>query len=141
MAGDMSDDCDISSCGDGASVTWAPDSKRFAFNWGQGRVQQTSLYQLRGDQWKALKSPNDAIHGILDKTIATGSPKKTDRRLIWETVKVHQWIDSNTALVYGGLEEAEAFGAHFLVTLRFDAQGNWKIIKRQRLSLKEAEKL
>ena len=56
-------------------------------------------------------------------------------------MKVHQWVDSNTAILYGGLEVDEAFGAHFLLTLKFDEAGNWKIIKTQRLSLKEAEKL
>ena len=29
--------------------------------------------------------------------------------------------------------------AHFIVTLTFDAQGNWKIIKTQQVSLKERE--
>lgn len=140
-AADLSDVCDISSCGEGAGVLWAPDSKRFAFNWGQGRVHQTSLYQLRGDEWKALKSPNDDVNEILNKTIKKGLPKKTHLRLMWETVKVHQWVDSNTAILYGGLEVDEAFGAHFLFTLKFDEGGNWKIIKTQRLSLKEAEKL
>jgi len=138
---DLSDVCDISSCGEGAAVLWAPDSKRFAFNWGQGRVHQTSLYQLRGNEWKALKSPNDDVNEILNKTIKRGLSKKTHLRLIWETVKVHQWVDSNTAILYGGLEVDEAFGAHFLLTLKFDEAGNWKITKTQRLSLKEAEKL
>src|SRR6266513_512581 len=56
--GDLS--CDYSTCGDGARVLWAPDSKRLAFHWGQGRTNQTSFYQLRGDHWKALKSsPGD----------------------------------------------------------------------------------
>jgi hypothetical protein len=141
IAADLSDVCDISSCGDYASVIWAPDSKRFAFNWGQGRTRQTSLYQVRDDQWKALKLPNDDVHEILNKTIKRGLPKKTHLRLIWETVKVHQWVDSNTAILYGGLEVDEAFGAHFLLTLKFDEAGNWKIIKTQRLSLKAAEKL
>ncbi len=141
IAADLSDVCDISSCGDYASVIWAPDSKRFAFNWGQGRVHQTALYQLRGDEWKALNSPNDDVDEILNKTIKKGLPKKTHLRLIWETVKVHQWVDSNTAILYGGLEVDEAFGAHFLLTLKFNEAGNWKIIKTQRLSLKEAEKL
>ena len=138
---DLSDVCDISSCGEGAAVLWAPDSKRFAFNWGQGRTHQTSLYQLRDDQWKALKSPDDDVNEILNKAIKRGLPKKTHLRLIWETVKVHQWVDSNTAILYGGLEVDEAFGAHFLFTLKLDGAGNWKIIKTQRLSLKEAEKL
>jgi hypothetical protein len=139
-AGDLSDVCDIGSCG-GTTLMWAPDSKRFAFNWGQGRVHQTALYQLRGDGWEALKSPNDDVNEILNKTIKRGLSKKTHLRLIWETVKVHQWVDSNTAILYGGLEVDEAFGAHFLLTLKFDEAGNWKIIRTQRLSLKEAEKL
>jgi uncharacterized protein YecT (DUF1311 family) len=139
--GDLLDDCDIGSCGDSANVRWAPDSKRFAFDWVQGRVHQTALYQLRGDEWKALNSPNDDVDEILNKTIKKGLPKKTHLRLIWETVKVHQWVDSNTAILYGGLEVDEAFGAHFLLTLKFDEAANWKIIKTQRLSLKEAEKL
>jgi hypothetical protein len=96
---------------------------------------------LRDDQWKALKSPDDHVNEILNKAIKRGLPKKTHLRLIWETVKVHQWVDSNTAILYGGLEVDEAFGAHFLFTLKLDGTGNWKMIKTQRLSLKEAEKL
>src|SRR6266481_1153528 len=42
-----------------ATVMWAPDSKRFAFNYGQKLKQATSLYQLSGDEWKALGSPDD----------------------------------------------------------------------------------
>jgi hypothetical protein len=66
---------------------------------------------------------------------------------IWGTVEVRQWLDPNTAIFYAGLEEAvrenldEAFGAHFLVTLKFDAQGNWKIVKAHRMSEKEVEKI
>ena len=126
---------------DEGKLSWAPDSKRFALNYGSGRSHQTALFQFRGDEWKALKSPNDDVNEILNKAIKRGLPKKTHLRLIWETVKVHQWVDSNTAILYGGLEVDEAFGAHFLLTLKFDEAGNWKIIKTQRLSLKEAEKL
>src|ERR1043166_674392 len=58
-------------------VVWAPDSKRFAFNYGQGRTRQTLVYQLRDDQWVALdfpgdnddfeKQPNDIVAGQLKK--------------------------------------------------------------------------
>jgi sugar lactone lactonase YvrE len=147
VALDLSDEC-----GRG-SVDWSPDSKRFALNchergrWNGG----ASLYQLSGDKWKALKSPYDDVQEILDKAIAAqvkkrGLPKKTDLRLIWQRLEVRRWVDSNTAIVYGGLEEAvrqnldEAFGAHFLVTLKFDAEGNWKIVKSHEMSEKEIEK-
>ena len=42
-----------------ATVICAPDSKRFAFNYGQGREHATSLYQLRSDEWLTLKAPGD----------------------------------------------------------------------------------
>jgi hypothetical protein len=62
-------------------------------------------------------------------------------------VEVRQWLDPNTAIFYAGLEEAvrenldEAFGAHFLVTLKFDAAGKWKIVKTHQMSEKEVEKI
>src|SRR5207247_2125656 len=31
-------------------VIWAPDSKRFALNWGRGRSHNTELYHLRGNE-------------------------------------------------------------------------------------------
>ena len=134
-------------------LDWAPDSKRFAcYSGGGGRWHTTSLYQLRGDQWKELKepSPEDDARAVAEKAIAAqvkkrGLPKKTDLRLIWGTVEVRQWVDSNTAILYAGLEEAvrenldEAFGAHFLVTLKFDEAGKWKIVKTHRMSDKEVE--
>jgi hypothetical protein len=40
-------------------VVWAPDSKRFAcYSGGGGRWHTTSLYELRGDEWKELKEPS-----------------------------------------------------------------------------------
>src|SRR5207249_958425 len=53
-----------------ATVIWAPDSKRFAFNYGQGREHATSLYQLRSDEWKALNAPDDEPSDIRGKLIA-----------------------------------------------------------------------
>jgi uncharacterized protein YecT (DUF1311 family)/sugar lactone lactonase YvrE len=135
-------------------VLWAPDSKRFAcYSGGGGRWHTTSLYQLRGDEWKELKapSPEEEVQAVAEKAIAAqvkkrGLPKKTDLRLMWGTVEVRQWVDSNTAILYAGLEKAvrenldEAFGAHFLVTLKFDDAGNWKIVKTHQMSKKEIEK-
>ena len=158
----MSDACDIGSCGEGAAVLWAPDSKRFAFYWGQGREHHTSLYQLRGDEWKALKSPDDEVTDITDKLIAAQlkrsglSQKKLSKekkylRLISWTPKVTNWVDSNTAILYASLRQVialrdepgemfDGFGADVLCTLKFDDAGNWKIIKTHQMSDKEIEK-
>jgi hypothetical protein len=161
MAGDLSDVCGIGSCGEGAAVLWAPDSKRFAFNWGQGRSHNTSLYQLHGEEWKALKSPDDEVFAVADKIIAAQlkrnglSEKKLSKekmylRLIWWTPKVRRWVDSNTAILFASLQQVTAlrdspgemfdhFGADVLFTLRFDDAGNWKIVKTHRMSKKEVE--
>jgi hypothetical protein len=46
----------------GKEVVWAPDSKRFAFNYSPPHVphstyETTAFYQLRGEEWVLLHSP------------------------------------------------------------------------------------
>jgi hypothetical protein len=152
VALELSDACTVGSPGE-STVLWAPDSKRFAFNCGQGRQHSTYFFQLSGDEWKALKSPydDDEILNRAKKVVAAqlklkGLPKKTELRFISYTLKLHQWVDSNTAILYSSLGELLenkdflGFGASFLFTLKFDEAGNWKIVKTHRLSDKEAEK-
>jgi hypothetical protein len=147
-----------------ATVIWAPDSKRLAFNYGQGRTHATSLYQLRNEKWVALKSPSEdneiekrANDIVADQLKAQGlSEKKLSKqgkylRLIWWTVNVDRWIDSNTAIAYASLRQVVArrddpgemddgCGTDLLFTLRFDGAGRWKIVKTHRMSGKEVEK-
>jgi hypothetical protein len=142
---------DLSDCLRGGPL-WAPDSKRFALNCSQGpRYQDSSLYQLRGGEWKSLKSPNDGVGGILKKNIAAqvkkqGLPSKTDLRLIWETFEVRRWVDSNTAILYASLHQVvrenpeTRFDVEFFFTLKFDADGAWKVVKSHPLSDEEIEK-
>jgi hypothetical protein len=144
-------------------VVWAPDSKRFAYNWGQGRTRQTLVYQLRDDQWVALdfpgdnddfeKQPNDIVAGQFKKEGL--SEKKLEKqgkflRLIWSTIKVDRWLDSNTAIVHVSLRQVAArrdapgemdngYGADLLYTLKFDLAGKWKIVKTHRMSEKEVQ--
>jgi uncharacterized protein YecT (DUF1311 family) len=142
-----------------AGVIWAPDSKRFAFNYGQGREHATSLYQLRGDEWVTLKAPGD-VDEVLQRAEnaaqLTGldkrklSKKNMYLRLIWWTVKADRWVDPNTAILYTSLREVTArrddpgemfdeFNADLLLTLKFDEAGNWKIAKTHRMSEKEVK--
>jgi len=144
-------------------VVWAPDSKRFAFNYGHGRTHQTLVYQLRDDQWVALdfpgdnddfeKQPNDIVAGELKKEGL--SEKKLEKqgkflRLIWSTMNVDRWLDSNTAIVHVSLRQVAArrdapgemdngYGADLLYTLKFDPSGTWKIVKTHRMSKKEVK--
>lgn len=152
----------LSSQGTG-DVVWAPDSKRFAYNLGQGRTRQTAVYQLRDNHWVALdfpgdndefeKQPNDIVAGQLRKEGL--SEKKLEKqgkflRLIWDTIKVDRWLDSNTAIVHVSLRQVAArrdapgemdndYGADLLYALTFDPSGKWKVVKTHRMSEKEAK--
>jgi hypothetical protein len=143
-------------------VVWAPDSKRFAFNWGQGRTHQTSFCQLRGDHWQRLESsPGDEATQRVEKEFEAQlkrshvSEKKLEKkglylRFISETDELDRWLDSNTALLYAGLgkiiakrddpgDMSDGFSADFLFTIKFDDAGNWKFVKTHRMSDKEVE--
>lgn len=154
---------DLSEQGSPGGVLWAPDSKRFAFNWGQGRTHRTALYQLRDDQWVALHSPGDgdeiekrANNIIAEQLKEDGlSKKKLEKkgqylRLIWWTVEVDRWVDSNTAIVHASLQQVAAqrddpgnmdngYSADLLFTIRFNDSGKWKIVKTHQMSKKEVE--
>jgi len=131
---------------------WAPDSKRFAFNWGQGRTRECTFYQLSGDQWKELEQLQfDQLNELLNKKIAVqvkkrGLPPTTDLRLISDTLAAHHWIDSDTAVVFTSLSEVVredmeiGFSAACLCTVKFAPAGAWKLVKTRELSDKEAEK-
>jgi hypothetical protein len=145
------------------NVLWAPDSKRFAYNWGQGRTHQTAFYQLRDDHWVALEFPsdndefekqaNDIVAGQLNKEGL--SEKKLEKqgkflRLIWSTMNIDRWLDSNTVIVHVSLRQVAArrdapgemdngYGADLLYTLKFDFSGKWNIVKTHRMSEKEVE--
>lgn len=143
-------------CGPGRGVChepiWSPDSKRFAFNSGQGRTRECTFFQLSGDEWKALEAPDtDPLDDLLSKKIAAQVKKKhlpasTDLRMISDTIAAHHWIDSNTLVVFASLgevvrEDTEiGFSAAYLGTVKFDPAGAWKVVKTRELSDKEAER-
>jgi hypothetical protein len=116
------------------------DSKRLAFNYGQGRTHATSLYQLRDKKWVALDSPSSdneiekrANDIVTDQLKAQGlSEKKLSRqgkylRFIWWTVNVDRWVDSNTAIAYASLRQVAA---------RRDAPGKWMMATAPIFSLR-----
>lgn len=155
IAVSLVDDCDIG-C-EHASVLWAPDSKRFAFNRGDGKARLTSVYELREGKWQELQSlrEDDAIQQrtydiIKAQAKRKGLPKKTFLHMQWSTIRAIRWIDSSTLTIYSSLamrvhgedgeDVGEGFGADVLFTIKLDAAGKWKIIKTHQMSEKEAEK-
>ena len=131
-----------------AKVVWAPDSKRFAFNYEPGlRYSAVQLFQLHGDEWRELDSPeSDAARAPLERSMAAQrrelklSPTK-ERRPISDGFEVRRWIDRDTALLYAfshetfpGKNEPEQVGEDVFLTLRFDTNGDWKIVRTRLLT-------
>ena len=133
-----------------AKIVWAPDSKRFAFNYSPIHAHHTTyekvaFYQLRGDKWVALRSPADASgpSQLLQPPLKDHLPRGFNARHSapeWDEVKLRKWTDANTAILnapcYG---RSRDLNAAFLFRLKFDEAGNWKIIKTHQMSKKELE--
>jgi hypothetical protein len=153
---DLSNEVSVPYC-DEAEVVWTPDSKRFAFNYTPPHAPHTcyvtiALYQLRDDKWVALPSPveESSDRAQLAQLAKEHLPKNAAQRRIWESspnrdiLKVREWTDANTAILYAyaawDRRGARQLEASFLFTLKFDAEGNSKIIKARQMSKEEIEK-
>jgi len=136
---------------DDAEVVWAPDSKRFAFNYSpphrpHSSFETIALYQLHGDKWVALHLPVDEASERAQAAQLAHVPKSRDPRhaeLLRDILKVRSWTDANTAILYAysrwvgkGSRDTKAA---FLFTLKFDAEGKSKIVKTQRVPDKDID--
>jgi sugar lactone lactonase YvrE len=136
-----------------AMVVWAPDSKRFAFNYRAGsRHYTTALFQLRSNKWVPLRSPetHDTSKPLKRAMAAQlrelGLPAKPDPQSLSDVTSVRElreWVGPDTAILYCSFSEEvqskkesgerNKVGADFLLTLKFDAAGNWKIVKTREI--------
>jgi hypothetical protein len=146
---DLKQDLEMSASeSSGAQMFWAPDSKRFAFNYSPVHAhhmvfESVAFYQLREGKWIQLRSPAEDVKQNQLTEIGKGHLPKgfnphncaPDR----DVVKAHNWIDADTvilyALCYG--RTSEQLNAGFRFTLKFDDVGTWKIVKMSQLSKKE----
>ena len=138
----------------GKEVVWAPDSKRFAFNYGPPTVPHstyitTAFYQLRGDDWVLLHSPiNEESSKKSFATLAKHLPKGVRPPRLWRAdpnrvvFKVRNWTDADTAILYvysaGSSNGAGDAATAFLFTLKFDAEGTCKIVNAQKVPKEES---
>ena len=141
---------------DNARIIWAPDSKRFAFNYQPGlRVNAVQFFQLEGDEWRELDSPetDDAVTAPIERSMAAQrkklklSPKKIGRP-IRDGCEVRRWIGPDTALLHAFSQETfeiknelEQVGDACFVTLKFDATGEWKVARTRLLEGERTEGL
>jgi hypothetical protein len=138
-----------------ANLVWAPDSKRFAFNYrAGGRYVTTALYELRNERWKRVPSPEKEVSRILERAKAAQIreaklPANIYQRRIWDTFRVIQWPDARTVLLYAysiravpvSQEDTSDIEAYYLFTLKFDGDGHWRIVNAKKLSKEEREKI
>jgi hypothetical protein len=125
-----------------ASVVWAPDSKRFAFNYlmpaSHARYETIAIYQLRDGKWVALTLPVDLDSRKSQVAqLAKGHLPKRGSRTVGadnDVLEVLKWTDADTALLYAAADKAS-----LLFTLKFDPEGNSKIVKIQPVSEKELD--
>jgi sugar lactone lactonase YvrE len=130
-------------------IMWAPDSKRFAFNYyspphaRHTTYKTVAFYQLRGEKWIQLRSPVDQSSNRsqlmqLGKEHLSKSAYPRHTKPFRDVLQMREWTNANTAIVYAS-SEGDEFEAGFLFTLKFDDAGNWKIVKTHKLSKKELE--
>ena len=134
-------------------VFWAPASNILACNYSPPHAPHTTwetsvFYELRDDKWVLLPSPVDDSARDTFAQLAKHLPKGVRKPSLWNAdpprlvFKVHNWTDANTAIlyVYAASDESRSSKSAFLFTLKFEAEGKWKIVKSQQLSAKEIEK-
>jgi hypothetical protein len=141
-----------------SNIVWAPDSKRFAFNFPQPAphvfYETLAFYQLRDDEWELSESlaETNAISKTISKAISGGLAAERTKKHIKAkrtapseiVTKVHEWTDPDTTIVYAYEEDGEESGktvrVDFLFTLKFDEAGKLKIVKTRQLSEAESQK-
>ncbi|HEX4653634.1 MAG TPA: lysozyme inhibitor LprI family protein, partial [Candidatus Udaeobacter sp.] len=133
-------------------LDWAPDSKRFAFNYSvHGHrgysFESVAFFELRGGKWVAVHSPADDLSedSQLVQLLKEHQPKKFnphDCSSNSDVLELRGWTDSSTAILYAPCyrRNSDKVRAAFLFTLKFNAAGNWKIVKTHQMSDKEIEK-
>jgi uncharacterized protein YecT (DUF1311 family) len=129
-------------------ILWAPDSKRFGFNYSPLHAHHSvwitvAFYELREEQWVALPSLlKESERSQVIQLAKAQLPKKLQGRREGarrDILKIRRWIDRDTAILYAYSVWDDAAKAAFLFTVKFDAGGRPKIVKTERLPEKEAE--
>jgi sugar lactone lactonase YvrE len=134
-------------------VVWAPDSKRFGFNYylhGSHRYsfRSVAFYELRGEKWEELGSPAHDLSedSQLVQLLKGHLPQKFNTRDCssnTDVLDLREWTDASTAILYAPCyrRKSEKVRTAFLFTLKFDAAGKSKIVKTHQMSEKEVAKI
>ena len=147
---------DGSSKGQTGKLVWAPDSRRFAFNYqAGGKYYSCDIYELAGTKWKKLPDLEKKAAAVR-KLMARAKQKQLKEagaesvNPIEDVWRVLRWIDNDTfeALAYseGGVAmrdsgEAASLITGVLFTVKCDNRGNWNITGTRELNEEDAMKM
>jgi hypothetical protein len=149
-------DTDGSLKGQTGKLVWAPDSRRFAFNYQSGgKYYSCDIYELAGTKWKKLpdlEKKAAAVRKLMARAQQTqlkeaGAESANPIEDVW---RVRRWIDNDTfeALAYseGGVAMRGSGGAASLITgvlftVECDNRGNWNITGTRELNEEDAMKM
>ena len=141
-------------------LVWAPDSRRFAFNFrAGGKYYLFELYELAGKTWKKLPDVTEIATTVSEKVERSDrqqlkklkAPKNATPNSVMDKWQVLRWIDDDTFLAWVSSEsrvlidkksdEPEYFGATFVFTGKCDNRAGWKVISCREPSKAEEEEI
>jgi hypothetical protein len=149
-------DSDGSLKGKTGKLVWAPDSRRFAFNYqAGGKYYSCDIYVLAGTKWKklpGLEKKAAAVRKLMTRAEQTklkgaGAESANPIEEVW---RVRRWIDNDTfeALAYSeggvaikGSREAASLITGVLFTVKCNNRGSWNITGTRELNEEDAMKM
>jgi hypothetical protein len=144
---------DDPSAAEPGDIIWAPDSRRFVFNYRASlRSHTCAAYELTGSAWQLLPDFEENAEAVQEAVEAAklgrikrlGFPADSDQRRIGENWRGRRWIDNNTLELFAysavNVENEPASGA-ILFRVRCDDRGGWKIISQRPVAESQVEKL
>ena len=145
---------------DSGKLVWAPDSRRFAFNFREGSDYYSfELYELAGTTWKKLPDVAQTATTVTKAMERSDrqqlrdlkAPKDASPDSVEEKWQVLRWLDVDTFLAAADSdskvwinkksEEPEYFGATFVFKGKCDNRGGWKVTSSRAPSKAEMEEI
>jgi hypothetical protein len=128
-------------------LVWAPDSRRFAFNFrAGGKYYSFEVYELAGTTWQKLPD----VEGNAEKVsqLIERSEREQLKKIrrakgatpnsVMDKWRVRRWLDADTfeatassesrVLIDKKTEDLEYFGASVVFTVKCDNRGGWKVV-------------
>lgn len=141
-------------------LVWAPDSRRFAFNFrAGGKYYSFELYELAGTTWKKLPEVEETATTVSEMIERSDrqqlkklkAPKDATPNSVRDKWQVLRWLDDDTFLASAASEskvlidkksdEPEYIGATFVFKGKCDNRGGWKVTSCREPSKAEEEEI